>query len=268
MIAGGVAQGLANSKVKAPKDRDLSSEAAQTLQAQMDLAPDVFASTSNQEYGDPAYARLQMDMAREHAPEIRRMMGADAAAQRGNDLDDLARLGPQVTEAWRRANPQQAELMDAMHSRAMADLNRGGQLDPSEERYAQQSARGAWDARGRVRSSPAASAEILNRYGMVQQRQQQAMAQGAGVAGLHSQMMGDPSMAILGRPSNMNTSQQQFRPGQGFNPFDPYAADLYNTNYNANAAARIATSNNRMGIAGGLMSSGGLIAGAGIGTFG
>ena len=303
ILGGSTAYAASKSKVTPPPARNPAEEGTEMLEAQIASAPDVFAARSSQEYGDPAYARLQMQMLEEHAPQframaardasaqrdsdmadrerfaprIREMSAADASAQRTADTADLSRLGPQVTEAWRRANPQQAALLDAMHARAMGDLERRGQLDPSEMRQAEQGARASWDARGRVRSSGGASAEILNRYGMQQQRNAAAMNQAAGVAGLQSQVMQDPSMAILGRssmvntgqqqfqPGTVNTGQQQFQPGQAFNPFDPYGAQLYGQNSQQAYGARMQTSQNRMGLAGGIMSIGGDIMGAGIG---
>lgn len=258
---------LFSTRVDAPPPRDLARETSDTLETQIRLAPDVFAATASEEFGDPAYAQLQMDMAQQHAPQIRQMMADDLTAQRGADADDLARFGPQISEAWRAANPQQAALLDSLHGRAMDDLARGGALSPEEMRQAQQSARAAHDARGRVRSGGAATAEVLNRHLMQQQRQQQAMQQGMAVAGLQSGVMQDPSMAILGRPSMVNTGQHQFQPGMAFNPFDPYAAQLYGQNSANQMQANMASASMRAGLAGGLMSMGGALGGAHLGSY-
>lgn len=80
----------------------------------------------------------------------------------------------------------------------------------------------------------------------------------------------DPYMGVLGRTSaNVGTNANLFSNAAGtagtsasstrsmFDPFNAYAADLYNTNYNAEAAANIATANNRASLIG-----------AGIGTLG
>lgn len=80
----------------------------------------------------------------------------------------------------------------------------------------------------------------------------------------------DPFLGVLGRSSsNAGSNQALFGNAVGtagasaaqargmFDPFNPYAADLYNTNYNAEAAARIATANNW-----------GSLIGAGIGAIG
>ncbi len=84
----------------------------------------------------------------------------------------------------------------------------------------------------------------------------------------------DPFQGVLGRSSsNFGTNQQLFGNAAGtagasasatrgmFDPFNAYASDLYNTNYNAQAAANIATGNNRAGVLGGLFGGLGALGG-------
>lgn len=87
----------------------------------------------------------------------------------------------------------------------------------------------------------------------------------------------DPFAGVLGRSSsNAGNNGQLFGSGAGavgsgmqqsrtmFDPFNPYAQDLYNTNYNATAAAGISSANNNAsmygaGIGGGAMIGAALI---------
>jgi hypothetical protein len=87
------------------------------------------------------------------------------------------------------------------------------------------------------------------------------------VARLNASTGTDPSLAILGRPSQ-GAAQGQALLGQGqqgasgagpslFNPESAYAGDIFNTNYNANAAANIASANNKTALIGAGISAAG-----------
>jgi hypothetical protein len=78
----------------------------------------------------------------------------------------------------------------------------------------------------------------------------------------------DPFQALLGRASGAGGGggyPQQIGTGARlFDPTNPYAADLYNTNYNAQAAANIANANAQAGqssaLIGGSLALGGSLA--------
>ena len=80
----------------------------------------------------------------------------------------------------------------------------------------------------------------------------------------------DPYALILGRSnalgqtSGLSGQAGAFGtgPSSQFDPFNSYASDLYNTNYNAQASANIATANNNAGLWGGLLGGLGTIGGA------
>ena len=64
-LGGGMAMGgmMGNrGSVSAPPPRDYGQETRDTLSAQIDLAPELFASEANRLYGRPAYARMEQDM--------------------------------------------------------------------------------------------------------------------------------------------------------------------------------------------------------------
>lgn len=87
----------------------------------------------------------------------------------------------------------------------------------------------------------------------------------------------DPFMAILGRQSsNIGTNAGLAGMGQGvtgqnagirnnFDPFNAYASDLYNTNFNAQMNANVATANNRAALIGSLLGAAGTAAGGYLG---
>lgn len=63
LAVGGMGMGLAaaNKAGKTPPPRDVYQEGYDTLKAQVDLAPDIYAAEANQYYGQPAYTRLELD---------------------------------------------------------------------------------------------------------------------------------------------------------------------------------------------------------------
>lgn len=106
-------------------------------------------------------------------------------------------------------------------------------------------------------------AELAN-----EQLRQQRLMQAAGF--LQSSQI-DPFQAILGRSGSLQGAMGAAQQGGAsagyggtgmFDPFSAYGSDLYNTNYNAQAAANNATANNRAGMIGSGIGAIGTIAGA------
>lgn len=86
----------------------------------------------------------------------------------------------------------------------------------------------------------------------------------------------DPFQAILGRSGSLQGAMganQQAGAGVGysgsgmFDPFSAYGSDIYNTNYNAQAAANNANANNRAGMVSGGLGAAGAIGGAALIAF-
>jgi hypothetical protein len=272
----------------APKPRSYADETRGTLQAQVDLAPDVFAAEASQDYGRPAYARLDLDVLREtllgtedrpgmlelYERDIMPRLGAaDAAARdvaREADIAAVERLGPRATEAFRAANPEQAALMDELNRQAMSDLQSGASLPPSVAREIEQSVRGAQAARGFGYGMADIGQEALVKGLQAEQLQRRRQQFGQQIAGLNMATTQDPFLAILGRPGvQVNQAMgvagqgQSFNPGQLFNPESAYAGALAANNYNAAANAEIAAKNNLAGVIGGGLSG----LGSGLGSY-
>ena len=98
-------------KVKAPKPRNYGQETRDTLQAQIDLAPDIFAA--EKEFRGQ-YAQLDLDIAKQLAPDLldlyetsQRRLGAldreTLSAQRGADIADIEQYGTRAMKSYRSA---------------------------------------------------------------------------------------------------------------------------------------------------------------------
>ena len=240
----------------------------------------LFASISKQtgvsesEIKDKGYQNALTDAA------AKQTEAANRALRRGN-LADAAEFGMQAKQLREMANPQlygetgtigqYATTAQNQVARDIESLRAAerGELSPEAIRNAQQAAREAFGARGRLRDTGAMAQEILNREAAVQQRQQlarqnlaQSMGQlGQGI-GYQTANVFDPMAAALGQQYGMQTSNvglnqalynqaMGMAAGQGgygfaqqmYNPFSNYAADVYGTNVNAINAAQIAEAN-------------------------
>ena len=212
-------------------------------------------------------------------PELTRLANeqtmASNTALRFANVGDVEALSGRAQAAQRAANPELYGMLGAYSGGAQQQLandyaavGRGGQLTADEIRMAQQSAREAAGAQGRLRGSGTQAAEVLNRFQFQQQRDQQNRAnlgqsQQAALGGMNAsaQAAFNPFSTLLGQgmnTQNVGTNQTLFNQGTGFssgalsnqytqqltNPFNPYAADVYGSNFNAENARAIANSNN------------------------
>ena len=264
-------------KIKAPPARDYGKETYDTLQTQINLAPDLYAA---EEKFRGKYAQLDLDIAKQLAPDLlnlyetsQRRLGAldreTLAAQREADISAIEDYGTRAMQGYRAAadaaNPEQAALMAELNKQALSDLQLGGQLSASEQRDLQQAARGAQAARGFGYGINDAAIESWAQMQGSDQKRRQRQGFAQSMAGLNQSNSVDPFMAILGRPSSMTPAMtgsfvgqaQGFNPGAMFSPESQYAADIYNQNYQGQLAARTATAKNRASMIG-----------AGIGAFG
>lgn len=226
-------------------------------------------------------------------PGTLEMGSAANTFNRGSDIADVARYGPSATAAFLQANPfltsgltnllsrtGDSPILQLLNQQAQSGLESRGVLSPQEGRANTQQSREALAGRGLLTSVPSAVAEVLNRDALVRQRQAQAQQFASGVQGLNmnqadlvgraaqifSTTLSDPFQAILGRASGAGGGgggggyPQQI--GTGAHLFDPtnaYAQDLYNTNYNAQAAAGIANANNQAATNAGYVKAGGSV---------
>ena len=143
-------------RVKAPKPRSYAQETKESLQAQVDLAPSLYAAEAEFR---PKYSQLDVDIAKSTTPQLLDLyettqdrLGAmdrrNLAAQREGDIEAIERLGGRARAALDAANPEQAALLSELNRQAQEDLAAGGDLSAFERREIQQSARAGQAARG------------------------------------------------------------------------------------------------------------------------
>ena len=270
----------------APPPRDYAKETRDTLQAQVDLAPELYAAEASQEYGRPAEARLNLEILRDVMrgsegtpgllelyerdimPGLARADVAGLDVSREGDIAAVERLGPRATEAFRQANPEQAALMAELNRQAQSELAAGAALPPALSREIQQQVRGAQASRGMGYGMADVGQEALIKGLQAEQLQRRRQAFASQVVGLNAATSADPFMAILGKPGvGMGAAQgfaaqgQGMAPQQVFNPESAYAGSLAAGNYNAALNASIASANARAGVAAGAMKGLGSIIG-------
>ena len=271
-------------EVEAPDPRDLGQEYRDTLEAQIDLAPDLFEAESNPDYGRSAYAALDLGILQQTMPEILALYEdetmpalarADAAGRRIQqeaDIESLEQLAPRAVEAARAADPRQQALVDALNDQALAEIQAGTSLDPSLQRTTQQAIRQGQAARGMGYGVGDVAAEALYTGQVGEQLRRNRQQFATNVVGVNAATGADPFMAILGR-SGVNPAAgigvqgqgQSMNPGQIFNPESPYASAVYAGNQNAQQNANIATANANSAILGGTIGALGRIGGAAFG---
>ncbi len=257
--------------VEAPAPRNYGQETRDTLQAQLDLAPQKYAAEAK--YA-PQYQALQLGLLKSATPELLQLykeqiaptMGeVEAAARsrsRAGDIADIERLGPQARAAIKAASPEQAALADTLTAQAQSGLAAGSRLTPEQQRMVEQQTRSGLAARGLAQGPSGALQEAVRSQmagaGLQQQRQQQAM----GALGASQGVYGDVFQQVLGRPSQAFAGSQGFlgqaqgfNPGQLFNPESQYAANLIGGNQQQALAARTASAANTTALIGAGMSA-------------
>lgn len=270
--------------VEAPDPRNLYRETSDTLRAQLDLAPRIFEAENDYRR---RYAQLDREITRDNllgeagllqtyldaGPRLNQLSADSNRAMREADLQDFEQLGGRYRDSMLAATGNRS-LLAELNAQAEQELAAGGGLSSEEEFDARQRARVASEQRGRTFGNQAVLDELMNAERLRNAREDRSRALAAGVIGLNQQVVGDPFLAVTGRQSQVTgmvpgvTAQgQSVRQGSigMFDPMNPYAADLYNTNYNAEAAAQISSANNRAGLFAGILGLGSGLGAAAIG---
>jgi hypothetical protein len=226
------AQGIPGGEVEDPRFAQ-AQERISELQAQLGQTPKTITttqpgrmrgSTKKVTKANPEYARLQSEIAsqqeflgtisptmmREATPGVFDLLEqrafelqqAQLQAQRAADVGALQEFAPQVVEAYRTADPRSAELADLAQQQAVRLFGEAeGPLSPERRRLAEQAARQASLARGRIGDESAIAAELLGREQFRAGLRQEARQAGAGAFGQQRALAGDVGMTLLGRPS-------------------------------------------------------------------
>lgn len=272
-----------STSVEAPPPRNYGQETRDTLQAQLDLAPDRYAAEAQYQ---PLYTRLNLEnlntslrgegatpglldlYENQIQPTLSRVQNADRDQRIAGEMGAIEKYAGGVTKTLREASGN-APLLDELNRQAMSELQSGAGLDPSLANEVSQGVRAGQAARGFGFGAPDAIAEAFARGSRGVDLRNQRRQFAGNVIGLNQATGGDPFLAILGRPSQTLGMGQglvgqgaAFNAGNQFNPESGYAADVFNTNFNADAAARIATGNNKAAITGAAIGAAGSAASA------
>jgi hypothetical protein len=274
MMAGGVDM---------PPERDMAKESRETLQAQIDLAPDLYKSEAEWR---PKYNALQMAEMKKYLfgeegdpgfidlfyNQVTPAANKAISEQRESEISDVERLGPRAVAAMEAMDPTQAALRKALNEQVLGDLEAGGELTADELRQVQQQIRRSQAARGRGYGPSDALEESMGTYLAGNQLKQSRRGMAMQLLGVNASTGGvDPGLAVLGRAWQGNPQassllgQSQAAMGSSgprlFDPWSSYASQLYGQNYDAATQAAMAEAENKAGIIGGAMSAAGSILG-------
>ena len=266
--AGGVPS-FKKGDVDAPPPRDYQKETRDTLEAQIELAPQLFASESQYR---PQYADLERRMQLEqmgidpskgllqaYEEDFAPSMARQKAATVKGDIDILKEYGPQLLQAQRDIDPLADSLRQGIMDSASEDLAAGQGLTETEQRdLDQQILSGAADRGLEGQGSTFAdmvSQRLSANRGIKQQRLQNASA-------AYAMNATDPLFALTGRAaSTPGQAMQQFgsagfalnsSPGI-FNPESNYAGNIATQNYQGQMDARTSSASNKAGMISGAL---------------
>jgi len=267
---------MGSTTVEAPPPRDYGDEMRQTLQSQVDLAPQLFESEAKYR---PQYANLErsimleqlgLDPSTNLLDAYSQINKSQKGIQRDStqaDIDMIRELGPELAEAQRAADPEADALRQAIMADAIEGMEAEGGMTEDESRMVDQRIlEGAAD-RGMSDQKSTLLAQMRGQLEGDRAVKQQRL-QNAGSA--YSMGNFDPLLALTGRTGNSPAMAQQGFGGANFalnsspaifNPESSYAGSLYASNQQNIMDARTATAANRAnmfsGIMGGLGSLGG-----------
>jgi len=142
------------------------------------------------------------DLLEEQSARAGELQREQLQLQRESDVGALREFAPQVVEAYRAADPYSTGLAD-MASRQAETLyaESEGELSPERRRLAEQAARQASAARGRIGDQSSIAAELLGREQFRSGLRAEARQAGGQAFGMQRQMAGDIGSVLLGRPS-------------------------------------------------------------------
>jgi hypothetical protein len=256
-----------NPNISAPNYQDVMGQYFGNLSGYTQGMPLTFAA---ERQWKPRYTELGLQntgrelYGTQNAPGLLSMYGdvtgAMAGAQNRANLisnvgltQNLGAVGPAAFQAYQGMNPDQAGLMSNLSRTAQQGLAAGSSMTPDQNRLFSQQIRGAQAARGMGYGPSDVFNESMGLTQFGNQLQQQRQQFGQGVAQLGQQYQAPLLSALLGQ-SNAPMMGQNFLGGAQqtamgaqptmVNPQTQY--DIYNTGYNATAAANIANQNSQV----------------------
>jgi hypothetical protein len=276
--------------VQAPPAPNYQESMRSILQAQIDLAPQVYAQEAALQ---PQYQTLQDQIARQAAtsqinlyqqlqPAYSQLEEDYMKSQQAAQLRGLQERAPGYVQAFQEAQGVggiNRALQQYTQQKLGALQADGTMLSPQEQRAIEQQTRAGYAARGTALGAQSNLAEVLNRYNARQAREQQLVALGTGLGGYFQQQAAPALTSFYQQPmyagsfggqaaQNAMMAQQQAGP-QYFNPESQTGMGSIYGAYNAQmqlaagqAQANAAKSAGKMGAMGAI--GGGLLMGAGM----
>lgn len=276
--------------VQAPAAPNYQESMRSILQAQIDLAPQVYESEKTYQ---PKYqtlqdqiasqaARSQVEMYQGLQPQYSNLEEAYMRSQQAAQLRGLQERAPEYVQAFQQAQGVGGinQALQKYTEQKLGGLQaNGAALSPEEQRMLDQQARAGYAARGTSLGGQSNLAEVMNRYNARQAREQQLVALGTGLGGYFQQQAAPALTSFYQQPmyagsfggqaaQNAMMAQQQAGP-QYFNPESQTGMGSIYGAYNAQmqlaagtAQANAARSAGKMGALGSI--GGGLLMGAGM----
>lgn len=158
-----------------------------------------------------------------------------STAQRSADIADVEMLGGRATEAFRDSDPYTRELIDSQRGLVNDVYDRAQGVTPQQQRMAEQQAREAFGARGRLNDNAGVAAEILGREEFQRANRAEAAQMGGQTLGMYRQTAADPFQAILGRPAGAAAAGMNFG-AQGQGMLGSSTSQLFNPDTGINLA--------------------------------
>jgi len=282
--------GKGGTTIQAPAAPQYNESMRSILQAQIDLAPQLYAQEAIYQ---PQYAELQsqieaknaqaqMDLYQKLQPQYSQLENAYTTQQQTDQLKGLQERAPGYIQAFQQAQGT-AGINQALQNYAEKDLGQqmqaGFQLSPEEQRAINQQSLQPFAQRGTALGGQADLASVLNRYQYTQGRKQQAIQQASGIGSYLTQQSAPALASFYQQPmyagafggqavGNALSSQGASGPAL-FNPESQTGMGSIYGAYNAqmglagaNAQANAAKSAGKMGMIGSI--AGGALAGIGI----
>lgn len=225
--------------VSAPAAPNYQESMRSILQAQVEMAPQVYAS---EEIYQPKYQALQDKIAQQAAqsqinmyqqlqPAYSQLEEDYMKSQQAAQLRGLQERAPGYVQAFQQAQGV-GGINQALQQYTQQKLGglqaNGANLSPEEQRVLDQQARAGFAARGTALGAQSNLAEVMNRYNARQAREQQLVALGTGLGGYFQQQSAPALTSFYQQPmyagsfggsavQNAMMGQQQAGP-QYFNP--------------------------------------------------
>lgn len=231
--------GSKTTTVQAPAAPNYQESMRSILQAQVEMAPQVYESEAQYQ---PKYQALQNQIARQAAegqiglyqelqPAYSKLEEDYMKSQQAAQLRGLQERAPQYVQAFQQAQGVGGinQALQQYTQQKLAGLQaNGAELSPEEQRSIEQQTRAGFAARGTALGGQSNLAEVLNRYNARQAREQQLVALGTGLGGYFQQQSGPALTSFYQQPmyagsfggqaaQNAMMAQQQAGP-QYFNP--------------------------------------------------